>query len=384
MSDNKPSLKGILLSGTDRDLPDVLPTGISRYTNFAEMSIGNRSRLSSAFDTIVGRTVAIKSLLPSCAVDRRHRRRFLREARVTAQLQHPNTVPVYDIGVDPDLGIYFTMKRISGENLLQVIRRLAQGDEEAKVAFPLRRLLDIAINVAQSLAYSHVRGVIHRDIKPENIWVGNFGEVIVLDWGVAKVWGYPDELEELSPPTPTPLPEDGVEAGPDPHEPARLTTTEGVDAASARGLDASSIAGRSGADMSDVGSHTEVDLEKDQLRTLTNNGQRLGTPLYMSPEQVRGSQFVDDRTDMFSLGVVLYEMLTQKEPFRGRSIEDTFHFIQNWDPPKPSSQVPFADIPPTLDQVVLKAMAKRADDRFQTMPELIGQLQAVMDSLGGG
>jgi len=103
----------------------------------------------------------------------------------------------------------------------------------------------------------------------------------------------------------------------------------------------------------------------------------------MSPEQVRGSQFVDDRTDMFSLGVVLYEMLTQKEPFRGRSIEDTFHFIQNWDPPKPSSQVPFADIPPALDQVVIKAMAKRADDRYQTMPELIAQLQAVMDGLGG-
>jgi serine/threonine protein kinase len=377
-SDNKPSMKGILLSGTDRDLPDVLPIGISRYTNFAEMSVGNRSRLSSAFDTIVGRTVAIKSLLPSCAVDRRHRRRFLREARVTAQLQHPNTVPVYDIGVDPDLGIYFTMKRISGENLLQVIRRLAQGDEEARVAFPLRRLLDIAINVAQSLAYSHVRGVIHRDIKPENIWVGNFGEVIVLDWGVAKVWGYPDELEELSPPTPADLAERGLDlALDDLAEQVAVAADDGQRGASA-------VEQRRDSDMSHVGSHTEVDLENDQLRTLTNNGQRLGTPLYMSPEQVRGSQFVDDRTDMFSLGVVLYEMLTQREPFRGRSIEDTFQFIQNWDPPKPSSQVPFADIPSALDQVVIKAMAKRADDRFQTMPELITQLQAVMDSLGSG
>ena len=192
MSDPKPPFKGILLSGTDRDLPDILPDGISRYTNFADMSVGNRSKLRSAFDTIVGRTVAIKSLLPNVALDRKHRRRFLREARVTAQLQHPNTVPVYDIGTDAELGIYFTMKRISGENLLQVIRRLSQGDQAARDAFPLRKLLDIAINIAQALAYSHVRGVIHRDIKPENIWVGNFGEVIVLDWGVAKVWGYPD------------------------------------------------------------------------------------------------------------------------------------------------------------------------------------------------
>jgi serine/threonine-protein kinase len=386
MSDPKPPTKGILLSGTDRDLPDVLPSGIARYINFSEMSLGNRSRLRAAFDTIVGRTVAIKSLLPNVALDRRHRRRFLREARVTAQLQHPNTVPVYDIGTDPDLGIYFTMKRISGENLLQVIRRLDQGDEGAKRAFPLRRLLDIAINVAQALAYSHVRGVIHRDIKPENIWVGNFGEVIVLDWGVAKVWGYPDELEELTPPTPVDTASTATataqnSAAPNSAAPNSAAPTTAVDPGLPPGEDRPQ-APRRDEDMSRLGEHSEEDLEKDQLRTLTNNGQRLGTPLYMSPEQVRGSQFVDDRTDIFSLGVVIYEMLTQKEPFRGRSIEETFEFIQSWDPPKPRSQVPFAEIPVALDGVVMKALAKRADDRFQTMGELIAELQAVMDSLG--
>lgn len=398
MSDPKPPFKGILLSGTDRDLPDILPDGISRYTNFADMSVGNRSKLRSAFDTIVGRTVAIKSLLPNVALDRKHRRRFLREARVTAQLQHPNTVPVYDIGTDAELGIYFTMKRISGENLLQVIRRLSQGDQAARDAFPLRKLLDIAINIAQALAYSHVRGVIHRDIKPENIWVGNFGEVIVLDWGVAKVWGYPDELEDLTPPTPreqaageretgdlTSDQESGNPVNPlDPDLPPEPETSDAVgqvdDDVSSSDAVGSAIANRD--KMSDVGDHSEEDLANDQLRTLTNNGQRLGTPLYMSPEQVRGSQFVDDRTDIFSLGVVLYEMLTHKEPFRGRTIDETFEFILSWDPPKPSTQMPFADIPAKLDALVMKTLAKRPDDRFQSMTDLIEALQVVMAEVG--
>lgn len=332
MSDPSKSSQGIILSGTDRDLPDVLPHGMARYTNFTEMAKGNSARLRSAWDTIMGRTIVIKTLLPSMMLDGRQRRRFLREARVTAQLQHPNTVPVYEIGNDPDEGLYFTMKRISGENLLEVIKRLESKNKETELAFPMRRLIDIAINVAQALAYSHVRGVIHRDIKPENIWVGNFGEVIVLDWGVAKVWGYPDEID-----------------------------------------------GTGGNDPTEASAEKTNDPATDQLRTLTANGQRLGTPLYMSPEQVRGSDFVDERTDVFSLGVVLYEMLTQKEPFRGRNVDETFDFILNWEPPDPSRQAMFRDIPKELDRIVNKALAKDPDHRYHSMLDLIADLEPVMD-----
>lgn len=334
MTEKPQPTQGIILSGTDRDLPDQLPQGMSRYTNFSDMTSGNSARLQSAWDTIIGRTIVVKTLLPSLALDSRQRRRFLREARVTAQLQHPNTVPVYEIGNDPDAGLYFTMKRVSGENLLEVIKRLSQKDSETEKAFPVRRLLDIIINVGQALAYSHVRGVIHRDIKPENIWVGNFGEVIVLDWGIAKVWGYPDELDGTSQPETSP--------------------------ADAENTD---------------------DPETDQLRTLTANGQRLGTPLYMSPEQVRGSDFIDERTDIFSLGVVLYELLTQKEPFRGQHVEETFDFIQNWDPPAPSRQALFRDIPEELDEIVSRALAKNADERYQSMLEFIEDLEPVMDTV---
>lgn len=334
MSDVPQSPQGIILSGTDRDLPDQLPEGLAKYTNLADMTSGNSARLRSAWDTIMGRTIVIKTLLPSVALDRRQRRRFLREARVTAQLQHPNTVPVYEIGNDPDEGLYFTMKRISGENLLDVIKRLSQKDSETEAAFPMRRLLDIAINVAQALAYSHVRGVIHRDIKPENIWVGNFGEVIVLDWGVAKVWGYPDELD-----------------------------------------------GTGGNEASQADAQKTNDPETDQLRTLTANGQRLGTPLYMSPEQVRGSGFVDERTDVFSLGIVIYEMLTQKEPFRGRNVDETFEFILNWGPPTPSRQALFRDIPEELDRIVMKTLEKDPANRYQSMLDLVEDLEQLQHSV---
>lgn len=388
MANPSRTIQGIILSGTDRDLPDVLPHGMARYTNFVDMAKGTNARLRSAWDTIMGRTIAVKTLLPSVALDGRQRRRFLREARVTAQLQHPNTVPVYEIGNDPEEGIYFTMKRISGENFLEVIKRLERKDADTEMAFPMRRLLDIAINVAQALAYSHVRGVIHRDIKPENIWVGNFGEVIVLDWGVAKVWGYPDELENLrfdaehshshlaADTERSPAPDSKPAAHPHAAAPAVDSVDESA-AANDLSPGLPSHASPQAVVANTAAADGEAANDTDQLRTLTNNGQRLGTPLYMSPEQVRGNDFVDDRTDIFSLGVVIYEMLTQKEPFRGRTVEETFEFIQSWDPPKPSQQAPFRDIPPALDDLVAKAISKVPDQRYQSMLELIQDLESV-------
>ncbi len=371
MTNANQTIQGIILSGTDRDLPVELPHGMDRYTNFVDMAQGSNAKLRSAWDTIMGRTIAMKTLLASVALDGRQRRRFLREARVTAQLQHPNTVPVYEIGNDPVEGIYFTMKRISGENLLEVIKRLSIKDPDTEFAFPLRRLIDIAINVAQALAYSHVRGVIHRDIKPENIWVGNFGEVIVLDWGVAKVWGYPDEIEKT---------EEGNAAVETPNGGDASLQTSAIEKMSNHSIPVSSSEMNLPQEPL-LPVQKEDDPSVDQLRTLTNNGQRLGTPLYMSPEQVRGNHYVDDRSDIFSLGVVLYEILTQKEPFRGRNIDETFEFITTWNPPKPSMQALFRNIPPELDNIVSKAIAKKADDRYQSMLDLIADLEAVIDLL---
>jgi serine/threonine-protein kinase len=285
------------------------------------MARGGSAHLRSCFDPVTGRTIAVKSLLPQMRYDRRERRRLLREARVTAQLQHPNTVPVYDIGDDPNEGIYFTMKRISGENLFEILKRIARGDEATIEAFPVSRRLATVLGACQALSYAHARGVIHRDVKPENIWVGNFGEVILLDWGVAKVWGHADDSEPMS---------------------------------------RSSLKPRG----SDEG----------QLQTLTGGGQRPGTPLYMSPEQVNGNRGIDERSDIFSVGVCLYEVLAIREPFRGHTIDETFENITHREVEPPSERAPERGISPAADAVVMKALQKRPGDRYQSMREMINDV----------
>ena len=320
------SSEPIILSHTDSDLPQTVPVGLARYTGFREMARGGNGLLRSCFDTITGRVVVVKSLLPDAARNTSERRRLLREARVTAQLQHPNTVPVYDIGDDATDGVYFVMKRISGENLFEILKRIAQGDEATIKAFPLARRLDIVADACQALAYAHARGVIHRDVKPENIWVGNFGEVILLDWGVAKVWGHTHHSE-----------------------PIRASVLK---------------------------SHAESQLQT-QLQTLTSGDQRPGTPLYMSPEQVTGDRGIDERTDVFSAGVCLYEALAIREPFRGSNIDETFDNIRNKNIPTPSERNPQAGISPAADKVVMRALQKHPSYRYQSMRDMIGAIRAV-------
>ncbi|MGB7345851.1 MAG: serine/threonine protein kinase, partial [Pirellulaceae bacterium] len=133
------------ISSTDFQIPSPLPVGLSRYVDRKEMARGGNGVLYSGYDQVIGRTVAIKTLLPEHRLDRMFRRRLLREARVTAQLQHPGTVPVYDIGEDEEMGIYYVMKRISGENFFNVLRAIAKGDKTVAQAFPLRRRIEIII-----------------------------------------------------------------------------------------------------------------------------------------------------------------------------------------------------------------------------------------------
>lgn len=310
----------ILISSTDEALPRDIPPGLRRYTGWRAMAKGGGGVLRSATDQVTGRDVAVKTLDPKLAKESEHRRRFLREARITAQLQHPNTVPVYDVGDDDIEGLYFTMKRISGENLFQILVRIANGDTETAGVFPVDRRAEIVADASQALAYAHVRGVIHRDVKPENVWVGNFGEVILLDWGVAKVWGHADDN----------LPLRNIPDG---------------------------------------------DIDVEQLQTLTGGGQRPGTPLYMSPEQIVGNRTIDERSDIFSAGVCLYESIAIREPFRGTTIDVTFDNVQNKTPMPPSQANPAAGIDAALDSVVMRAIEKKPGDRYQSMREFIGAIR---------
>ncbi|MEM9351756.1 MAG: serine/threonine-protein kinase [Planctomycetota bacterium] len=310
--ETEPAPPAIDAKVTDQDLPRFFSNGFARYSDFAPLAAGGSAQLRTCLDKNLGRTVVMKSLHPHLATNEFHKARFLREARVTSQLQHPNTVPVYELGLDQQGLLYFTMKRLEGDTLYAVLKRQAAGEEETITAYNLERLLGVLVQVCYALAYAHAHRVVHRDVKPENIHLGGFGEVVLLDWGVAKVWAQEDDEAE----------------------------------------------------------------QELMHRQLTDVGQRPGTPLYMAPEQVEGGGGgIDARTDVYALGVVLYEILTLKEPLRGRNIHETFEMITKEEPIPPRLRTPERQIPEELAGIALKAMQKNPDDRFQTMEEVIAAVR---------
>jgi serine/threonine-protein kinase len=223
-------------------------------------------------DVDLGRDVAVKVLLERHKDRPELAQRFLEEAQIHGQLQHPGVAPIYELGAFDDRRPYFTMKLVKG----QTLATLLAARPEATADRP--RFLAIFVQVCQTLAYAHARGVLHRDLKPSNVMVGAFGEVQVLDWGLAKV-----------------LPEGGTA-----DEPARR---ERADTVSLIRTPRSQSAAPEG------GLQTEL-------------GDVLGTPAYMAPEQARGDvDLVDERADVFGLGAILCELLTGQPPFTGKSAE---------------------------------------------------------------
>jgi len=259
-------------------------------------------------DTNLGRDVVLKRLRPEFRDDKVELARLVREAKITSQLQHPATVPLYELGTDDKGDFYFAMKNIVGHTLFQIICALARREKDAESHFKLNRLLTIFSQIGDAIHYAHLRGIIHRDIKPENVIVGMFGEVNLIDWGAAKIWGMP---------------------------------------------------------------YDDGDEERAHLRG--------GTPLYMSPEQVSGKRSVDERSDIFSMGVVLYEMLAQREPFRGREVSETFDNIINQTPMAPTEAAPHRNIPARIEEICLKAMEKRPADRYQSMQLMVDDIAEFLD-----
>jgi len=161
---------------------DTLDVTGERYSGDTLLGQGGMGEVRLCVDKVIGREIARKTILPH-ARNGSTLARFVREAKVQARLEHPSIVPVYDIGRDEDGAVWFTMKRVRGRSLAEVI---ASGEESR------RKLLTAFVAVCYAVAFAHERGVIHRDLKPQNIMLGSFGEVSVLDWGIAKVVGTTD------------------------------------------------------------------------------------------------------------------------------------------------------------------------------------------------
>lgn len=335
--------------------PQPEPAPTEDYEVLRQLAKGGMGAVMEARDLTLHRTVAMKVMHRT--VPGQARERFDREARVLARLEHPNIVPIHAMGRDAEGRPFYTMKLVRGETLQAILDQLRKGSPRTLKRYPLSELLGIFQKVGHAVAFAHSRGVIHRDLKPENIMVGEFGEVLVMDWGLAKVAG---EAE---------APADG--------------TDDGINELSDRSL-------------------------LDLATGLTLDGAVMGTPQFMSPEQASGHiKELDPRSDIFSLGAILYAMLTLRPPVRGGSIEEVLAKVRSGDVAPPTlyndaqaerarggvtldetsahlqktrglPHCPHGRVPEALSAVTMRAMALKTDARYQTVSELQADIEAYL------
>lgn len=281
-----------------------------RYEVLGTLAAGSMAEIRLCKDLPFAREVAMKVLRLRRAKPSA-RWRFFREARVQGQLGHPAVVPVYDLGVDPAGDLYFTMKWVRGRRFDLAISELREG---GPAAFTQRQLLTRIAQMCLALHYAHSRGVVHRDLKPTNVMLGEFGEVYVLDWGLAKV------LSEVNP------------------------------------------------------RYEPIDDASGAMRT--SDGSILGTIGYMAPEQLQGEvDRVDPRSDVYSLGAMLFEVLALESVHRGSAAVQALSSLKT-DGARPSERRPDLSIPPALDAACFHATRVEPDDRPITAKDLADVVEA--------
>jgi serine/threonine-protein kinase len=295
-----------------------VPEVHERYTLTRLHATGGIGRVWLAHDASLGRDVALKELRPDRAGNPAMGTRFLREAQITGQLEHPGVVPIYEVGQRPeDHAPFYTMRFVRGRTLAEAVaayhQRRARGEAGS---LELRELLTAFVGVCHAVAFAHSRGVLHRDLKPQNVVLGDYGEVIVLDWGLARL----------------------------------LHQAPGE------------------------GDAVPVQVSAESEAGATVQGQVLGTPAYMAPEQAEGQlDQLGPATDVYGLGAVLYEILAGRAPFRGTETAAVLRQVIYESPARPRLLVGAA--PAALEAVCLKALAKKPAQRYATAKEMAGEVQ---------
>jgi PAS domain S-box-containing protein len=311
-----------VLDASPSSLPTSQPSPDTRYAFLSLHGTGGIGRVWRAWDRHLEREVAIKELLPDKAGLAKVAARFMREAQLTGQLEHPGIVPVYELGERPDTREpFYSMRLVRGRTLTDAIAAYHSGRTQGR-ADPLdfAALLTAFAAVCHTVAYAHFRGVLHRDLKGDNIVLGDFGEVIVLDWGLAKRLGQSEE--ELGP----------------------------------------------------VG----IEGQGPMGAVLTLQGDVVGTPAFMAPEQASGRlDQIDQRTDIYGLGAIFYQILTGRPPFVGGSTVEVLLRVVQGHPAPPHETWP--DVPVALEAMCLKALAKDPDQRYASATDFALQVQGWQD-----
>jgi len=298
----------------DSLLPD------SRYVPQETIGSGGMGEIVLCVEHNTRREVAMKRMLPTAAEHPYQCARFVEEAQVTAQLEHPNIVPVHELGRDDEGAIYFTMKLVKGRSLGEILIAAAEGEE----THSLGELLQIFLKACDGVAFAHSRGVVHRDLKPGNIMVGDFGEVLVMDWGIARILGQ-----------------------------AEAPGQESVQSV-----------------------RQETDLP--EMHTLA--GATLGSPSYMPPEQASGHlERIDHRSDIYSLGAILYAILTLKRPVEGSTVRTTMDKVIAGHIQPPEQRTPDRIIPRELSAVAMKCLSKYRSGRYESVPDLQRDISLYLD-----
>jgi len=300
------------------DAPKLVATSRPRFESRGSLGEGGVGEVVSAFDQDIGRDVAIKRLRPEVQGPAATAR-FIDEIHTVGSLEHPNIVPIHDVGVDESGALYFVMRRVNGQTLESIIEKLAAGDPLAHAHWTFERRAHLFRQILDAVAFAHERGIVHRDIKPANVMVGHFGEVFLMDWGIAKPIAGPDHA----------LPR--LDAAP---QPERVTAT--------------------------------------------HVGAIVGTPFYMSPEQARGEK-VDVRSDVYSLCVMFHELLTLRHYLEHcKTMDEVIHGAQHTKHPPPfqSAHPHQSPVPADLAWYVAKGVAKDPAARYQTVAEMIARLDA--------
>ena len=297
---------------------------MARYIMGKRLGSGAIGQVIEATDEHLGRNVAIKILQDNNGIDRDRIARFIAEAQIIAQLEHPTIVPVHEIGRMPGGLPYFTMKQVKGQLLSEVINDMRVNNEKKDMRRYTTRLLRRFSSLCNGIAYAHSKGVVHRDLKPDNIMIGEYGEIQIMDWGLAKV------MSE-----------------------------------------------------NEVRSTSDICTVRSSKAMSTLDGSIAGTPSYMSPEQARGElDKITPASDIFSLGLLLAEIITLVRVFRCQESSVTLRQVGRAGPIDIAELNRKVNVPKEIQAIIRKCTMPDPKDRYQSAEDLSDDIKAYMENRG--